>query len=263
MKNLLLLFVILSYMACGNEKQTDEQPQEQAQIDQQTEQNQQIEQTNQNTESINYVFKPKIFKPINESKQNPELRKFLNNLLTVIKNKDVEGLKPFLDESISVSLDGGRGWDAFLEIWELDLKPKKSLVWQELKNAITLGGMFDKQNSNFYVTPYLFTTFDYNPYDYAAIIGKKVNIRDKPSTKGKVVTQLNYDVVKVLEDYGVFSLFQEKIGAETHYWFHIQMADGQTGYVWGKFCRSPIDIRATFAQVRDEGWKMMSFLAGD
>jgi hypothetical protein len=260
MKNIILLFVILSSIACGNEKQTDEQPQEQTQINQQTEQ---IEQTNQNTESINYVFKPKIFKPVNESNSNSALKKVLNDLLIVIKNKEVENLKPFLDENILVSLGRGRGWDAFSELWELDLKPKKSLVWQELKNAITLGGIFDEQNSNFYITPYLYTTFDYDPYEYAAITGKKVNIRDKPNMEGKIVTQLNYDVVKVLQDDGMFSQFQEKIGTDTHYWFHIQMADGQTGYVWGKFCRSAIDNRATFAQVRDEGWKIISFLAGD
>lgn len=255
---------VLFFTACRNDKATSEQPQQQQQtetISEQGVENQVIEP--ETTEPITYVFKPKTFKPIDESKKNAALRKTLNDLLTVIKNKDLDGLKPFLDANILVSLGGEKGWNDFLDFWKLKANPENSMVWQELKNAITLGGTFDKRNPNAYTTPYLFLTFDYDAYEYAAITGDKVNIRDKPTTKSKVIAQLNYDVVKIFQNDANYSQFQEKIGDETHYWFKIQMADGKTGYVWGKFCRMAIDYRATFSKVRDEGWKMTSFVAGD
>lgn len=262
MRNLLLLFIVFLFFACRNDKPTTEQTQEQIKTTSEQNAENQVVETNPDT-PIEYVFEPKTFKPIDESKKDAALKKTLNDLLEVVKNKDLEGLKPFLDVNILVSLGGEKGWNDFLELWKLKENPEKSMVWQELKNAITLGGTFDKRNNNSYTTPYLYATFDYDAYEYAVITGDKVNIRDKPSTKSKVVAQLNYDVVKVFQNDATYSSFQEKIGDETHYWLRIQMADGKIGYVWGKFCRTGIDYRATFSKVRDEGWKMTSFVAGD
>ena len=259
MKKLFLLLFVVSFVACRNSETTSTTVQKQSQ----TEQLQSVQSEKGGTD-METVFEPKTFKPIDESKKNAALRKVLNDLLTVINNKDLEGLKPFLDANVLVSLGGERGWNDFLELWELQSNPEKSMVWQELKNAITLGGTFDKGNPNAYTTPYLYSTFDYDAYEYAAITGDKVNIREKPNTKSKVVAQLNYDVVKILPTgQDSDNSAREKIGDETHYWLNIQMADGKTGYVWGKFCRMAIDYRITFSKVRDEGWKITSFVAGD
>lgn len=259
MKIIFYAFAIMTLVACNSKKEaTDEQH-----IQSETDVQKEID--NEKENDVNYVFKPAKLKPVNESKKNTELRKFLQDLLKVIENKDVEGLKSYIDSNIKASFGGDDGISDFIEMWELDIKPEKSMVWQELKNAILLGGTFNKDNENAYYTPYLHTRFpsDYDAFEYAAITGNNVNIRDKPSTGGNVVTKLSYDIVKVLQYDMTASKQREKIGDQTHDWMKIQMADGKTGYVWGKFCRSSIDYRAGFAKVRDEGWKMTFFVAGD
>ncbi len=211
------------------------------------------------------TFKPFQLKPINEASESKDLKKTLDDLLKVIEKKDVEGLKPYIDKNIKIGFGDGGGINDFITMWELNKNPDKSMIWQELRNAITLGGTFDDNNGSSYSTPYVFTSFpdDYDVSEYAAIVGNKVNIRDKPSTKGAVVKQLNYDIIKLLPfDVNGGSL-SETIGNETHDWLKIEMSDGKTGYVWGKFCRSAIDYRANFAKVRNEGWKITFFVAGD
>lgn len=261
MRILTIIITILLFVNCESKTETDEQ--------QQTEiGSQQIDETEiaqQTAESTDYVFPPAKLEPINEAKQNAELQKTLKSLLAVINNKDVDGLKTYVDANIKISFGAEYGINDFLEMWELDLKPEKSLLWQELKNAIVLGGTFDDDNRNAYYTPYTFTHFPdkYDAFEYAVITGNKVNIRSEPSTKGTVVAQLSHDVVKVISYDRDFGKQMQTIGDQTHDWQKIQMADGKFGYVWGKFCRTGIDYRAGFAQVRNEGWKMTFFLAGD
>lgn len=264
MRIILYVFALMMLVACSDKKEKTQHME--WEVDEQNQpQKTKGEQTATAEEETGNVFKPAKLEPINESKGNVVLRKFLKDLLKVIEKKDVKGLKTFIDPNIQASFGGDKGIDDFIEMWELDIKPQKSMVWQELKNAILLGGTFNKDNENAYYTPYLHTRFpsDYDAFEYAAITGNNVNIRDKPSTGGNVVTKLSYDIVKVLQYDMTASKQREKIGDQTHDWMKIQMADGKTGYVWGKFCRSSIDYRAGFAKVRDEGWKMTFFVAGD
>lgn len=259
MKIIFYAFAIMTLVACNSKKEaTDEQH-----IQSETDVQKEID--NEKENDVNYVFKPAKLKPVNESKKNTELRNFLQDLLKVVENKDVEGLKGYIDSNIKASFGGDDGISDFIEMWELDIKPEKSMVWQELKNAILLGGTFGDENPNSYYTPYLHTRFpeDYDAFEYAAITGKEVNIRDKPTTKGKLVTQLTYDIVKILQYDMEQAKQSQTIGGQTHNWQKIEMSDGKIGYVWGKFCRSPIDYRAGFSKVRDEGWKMTFFVAGD
>lgn len=267
MRIITTIITILLFINCGSEEQNSEQSTiGHRDVGTSESQQQQVEQAEIQAEtSTDYVFPPAKLEPINESKQNAELRKTLQALLKVIENKDVEGLKGYVDTNIKISFGAEYGINDFMEMWELDLKPEKSLLWQELKNAIVLGGTFDEDNRNAYYTPYTFTRFPekYDAFEYAVITGNKVNIRSEPTTKGKVVAQLSHDVVKIVSYDRDFGKQTQTIGDQTHAWQKIQMADGKYGYVWGKFCRTGIDYRAGFAKVRDEGWKMTFFLAGD
>ncbi|MFK7947455.1 MAG: hypothetical protein AB8G11_07695 [Saprospiraceae bacterium] len=257
-----IIITILLFVNCESKTDNGEQ---QAQNEIRSQEIEQSEILQETAESMDYIFPPAKLKPINESKQNAELKNMLKDLLNVINNKDVEGLKGYVDANIKISFGAEYGINDFLEMWELDLKPEKSLLWQELKNAITLGGTFDEENRNAYYTPYVFTHFPdkYDAFEYAVITGDKVNIRNEPSTKGKVVARLTHDVVKIISYDKDFGKQTQTIGDQTHPWQKIQMADGSFGYVWGKFCRTGIDYRAGFAKVRDEGWKMTFFVAGD
>lgn len=267
MKTMRIFTVIITILVFVNCESNTENSEQQTQNEIRSEQIEQAEilQDVEEQEATNYVFPPAKLEPINESKQNAELRNMLKDLLEVIDNKDVEGLKQYVDTNVKISFGAEYGLNDFIEMWDLDLKPKKSLLWQELKNAIILGGTFDEDNQNAYYTPYIFTRFPdkYDPFTYAVITGNKVNIRSKPSTKGKVVAQLTHDVVKVVSYDKDFGKQTQTIGDQTHTWQKIQMPNGTFGYVWGKFCRTGVDYRAGFAKVRDEGWKMTFFLAGD
>lgn len=261
------IITILLFVNCESETAAEQQ----STIDQVatgTSENPKTEQSEieqQTVESASYVFPPATLKPINESKQNAELQSTLKALLDIINNKDVEGLKKYVNTNIKIGFGTQHGINDFIEMWELDLKPEKSLLWQELKNAIVLGGTFNEDNENAYYTPYTFTRFPekYDAFEYAVITGDKVNIRSEPSTKGKVVAQLSHEVVKVVSYDRDFGKQTQTIGDQTHAWQKIQMANGKFGYVWGKFCRTGVDYRAGFAKVRDEGWKITFFLAGD
>ncbi len=55
---------------------------------------------------------------------------------------------------------------------------------------------------------------------------------------------------------------QETIGGESYPWLHVGLANGQEGYVYGKFARSTTDYRAIFVK-RNGGRIMSTFIAGD
>lgn len=258
-----VIFTILIFVNCGSKEiETDNQGWT---VQGESQQVPPEEEEQEEEESANFIFLPAKLEPVNESKKDEDLEKVLNDLLEAIKNKDVEGVKAHIDTNIKIGFGEEYGVNDFVEMWNLASEPEKSLVWQELQNAITLGGTFDEDNPNAYYTPYTFTNFPerYDPFEYAVITGRKVNIRSEPSTKGKVVAQLSYDIVKVLQFDKDLSKQSQTIGSQTHNWQKIQMAEGEVGYVWGKFCRTGIDYRAGFAKIRDEGWKMTFFLAGD
>ncbi len=269
MKKIFYLFILVAFVAC---QEKAEQEVQQTEIEQTELSEQSIQETPKENKTgltdydkSKLVFQPAQVLPVNESKQNKTLRNFLDELLIVINNKNVEGLKPFIANDIKVSFGDDNGFDNFITFWDLDLNPEKSMLWDVLKTTITLGGTFNKENSNAYFTPYVFTNFpdEYDYFEFGTIIGEKVNIRSAPNLKAKLVRQLTHEVVRAIAYDKPFDSRSQKIGKETHDWMKIEMADGETGYVWGKFFRSAIDYRAGFATVRDEGWKMIFFVAGD
>lgn len=269
MKYSFYVLIIFSLFSCNNEQNETSQGQEAiSQIEQVIQQEISLDENISQTGLFNYdksklIFQPVQILPVDESKQNASLRKTLDNLLIIIDNKDVDGLVPFLDKDISVSFGEDDGIESFITFWNLDLNPDESMVWDVLKTTISLGGTFGEGNKNAYFTPYVFTNFFEDPFEFGLIIGNKVNIRSAPNLKGKVVRQLTHEIVQLVTYDKPFDTRTQTIGNETHDWLKIKMADGETGYVWGKFFRSPIDYRACFAKVRDEGWKMTCFIAGD
>jgi SH3-like domain-containing protein len=61
------------------------------------------------------------------------------------------------------------------------------------------------------------------------ILGDKVNVRSKPSTKGEVIMQLNYGQVATVKKQ---SSNYETIGYQTDYWYQIEI-NGKRGWVFG------------------------------
>lgn len=197
---------------------------------------------------------------VNEIDQNAALKATIERLQNVVKNKDVAGLMQFLHKDIKVSFGGDFGHSGFRNYWKLNsTEVKNSQVWQELNSILSLGGTF--VDSDNFSMPYTFTTFpeEYDPFEYSAITGENVRMRDKPSLDGKVLNALSYEIVKVQYDENPK---MQTINGETYPWVEIIRRNEEKGYVYGKFVRSPIDYRLNFTKINGE-WKMNFFVTGD
>jgi len=200
--------------------------------------------------------------PVDEGQTVPGFRAFRKNLLDIIKNKDVEGLMGILSKEIKVDFSENNGKEAFKKKWGLDTKASKSMLWQELRNVLELGGTFENKDKSVFTAPYIFTSFPqgFDPKTYGAVTGQGVRIRSQPSRGARQISTLSFDVVRLLEDSTPIS---EVLGKEKHTWKKIQLPNSNTvGYVYGKYLRTPRDYRASFEREGNK-WKMYYFVKGN
>lgn len=198
-------------------------------------------------------------RPLDEADRDAEFEAFRKELINKIKLRDIEFLVNHVADDIKFSFGGGHGKADFIKQWELDTKPRRTALWNELLAVLELGGAFHRAE---FTAPYVFMLFpsQFDGYKYGAITGRNVNIREQPRSTSRSIGKESYTVVRLLpnEEKEVV----EVIGNESHPWVKIGLPAGEIGYVYGKYVRSPIDYRATFRPI-DGTWKMVSFLAGD
>lgn len=182
-----------------------------------------------------------------------DARQFVKRFRLTVKNKDLPALKTMIDKQGKFSFGGDDGIEGFMELWGLQQNPDESKVWQELQKILDLGGVSKSGKSMTF--PYLFTDWpdQYDAFEYGAIIGKRVNLRTKPSLNSQVIRQMSYEIVLPI---------RSTDNAASPDWQKIQTHDQKTGYVAAQYLRSPIDYRAGFDKGPD-GWKMTFFVAGD
>ena len=186
---------------------------------------------------------------------------FREKLLEAVQKKDIFFLLDHTNEHIFCSFDGSNTLEEFVELWDLasEESATQSKLWVELEKVLRLGGTFDKADQTFSAN-YIFSTFpeQYDPYDYAAIVGSGVRLRSAPNLQSKIIKTVSYNIVKVLDWDGP----EEKIGGEVYNWAKIALLDDTEAYVYGKYLISPIDYRAGFKQ-KSGKWEMTFFVAGD
>lgn len=201
---------------------------------------------------------PKL-EPTDQSQINEELAATLKGILKAVEAKNVSHLLGYFDEKVVASFGGDVGITGLKNYWDLNKNPKKSEIWQELKNAIAIGGTFEDDHN--YWTPYVFTTFPdpYDPFQYAAVVGTAVRMRDKPSLDGAIIAELDYEIVKLTNAEGQE---RERIGDEIHYWNEVIRQNNQKGYIYGKYLRSAIDYRIGMTDESGK-WLINTFVAGD
>jgi len=205
------------------------------------------------------------FIPMDEADQNPDFKKFRDELIDAVKKKDLKYLLEHIEDTINYSWGGWSEGDTvikgFIIFWKLGENPEKSEIWYELGEVLRLGGSFSDDKTSF-TAPIFFARGDVpantETYECSTIIGRNVNVRSKPSSKSKVITRLDYCVVRNSES----KTGSETINGETYPWIEISTLDGVKGYVFGKYVRSIEDYRACFK--KENGvWKMVFFIAGD
>lgn len=200
--------------------------------------------------------------PLDQGPLNTHFTRFRTLLLQAIEEKDAAFLLDHVDASIKMSYGVENGKQDFITSWELDNRPGNSRIWDHLRELLQLGGIFMDKTLQSFTAPYTFHADVPDPYEYYIITGTEVRIRQKPSLQGAVLGSLNYDVVLRAPYDPDETQVVETIGGESHPWIKIQFGQQDTGYVFGKFVRSPIDFRANFTH-KNGKWMMTFFVAGD
>lgn len=199
--------------------------------------------------------------------EDATLREFLANLATAVDEKNKEFIISNLSQQMKNSFGGDGGIEEFKQYWSWDSDP--SGFWSLMEKLLSLGGGKVRHESS-YSIPYVFTDWrdvEHDPFEYMAITGADINVREKPEAGAKVLGQLSYDIVKV--DYGKssppFSSPKLKgvkyIGPKE--WYFVETLDGDiSGFVNWNYIWSPIDYRIGFYKL-DGKWVISYLLAGD
>jgi hypothetical protein len=144
-------------------------------------------------------------------------------------------------------------------------KLREGAPWRALRDALDLGAVrreFSGEEN--FIAPYLSgTEADVEPNEFV-ITASNVNVRVAPDRAAQVIERLSYDVVSFSpDDRSNLDLFTES-DAPTGpaAWVHIVTPSGTVGYVYGRYVRSPIDVRFRFSRVNG-AWKIVSIPAGD
>ena len=198
--------------------------------------------------------------PVDEAAKDPSLVAFRYKLIQAAKTRDLNFVLSVLDPKIKNSFGGNDGIEGFKRIWE-PAKPETGL-WLTLLKVLSMGGSFYRHNPEWgFAAPYVHSRWpsDFDPYDYAAITGRNVNIRAAPNASAPVLARLSCDIVK-LEGY--LPGEDEIVGAQEAVWVKIKTQAGQIGYVSRRFIYSPISHRVRFVK-REGKWWIISLLAGD
>jgi hypothetical protein len=189
---------------------------------------------------------------------------FREQLKTIIANKDIFALLPYINENIKTSFGGEDGLQEFIQMWALDSPDKipQSDLWSTLETLLALGGQFsDYGEGPYFEAPYLGPCWpdSTEPSAFGAVMGAGVRLRSGPGLSTKIIKTLSYDLVEYLET----TPTEETISGETHPWIKVRLADGMEGFLYGKFYRSPLDFRAGFQKNQAGQWQMVLLVAGD
>jgi hypothetical protein len=198
----------------------------------------------------------RFVKPVDEANRDASFAAFRDQLIKAVEARDGAFVVSVVDPKILLGYGGENGIANFKKTWRPERR--NSLLWEELLPVLKNGGKFSNRE---FQAPYVFSAWpeDLGSFDYQAIFGSDVNLREAPSTDARVVTRLSYNVVEVDFEKSV----AKKGGVENGYeWLSVKTLGGKRGFVKSEYVRSPIGYRAGFAK-KGGKWKMTFFLAGD
>lgn len=206
--------------------------------------------------SANILAQERYVLPVDEGKKDASFVSFRQKLTDAVKIRDKKFILGILDRNIMNSFGGSGGIKEFKETWKID--SPKSEFWNEMLTVITNGGVFSSKNT--FAAPYSFDKFpkDLDAFEHQVIFGSNVNLRSRPESSSKLISQLSYNVVKLDYENSV----KEKTAEDKYLWLKVETLGGKKGFVHAKYVRSPIDYRAIFEK-KNGKWKMTAFIAGD
>lgn len=213
-------------------------------------------------ETRSVIFRKFQIMPADDSASDKDFSQFITKFKKDVKDKNIESLKKSIAPDISYTFGDADGIKGFLKTWKLDRNPKNSEFWGEMDKILSMGSAYYNEEKTSHAYPYLFVTFppDYDSFEYAAVTGKKVNVRKTPSSKSPVVETLDYEIVKPINVES--DPKKEKIDGYTGIWVNVMTASGNTGYIFSRYLHSPIGYRAIFEK-QANGWMLTAFISGD
>lgn len=213
----------------------------------------------------------RYLKPVDEAAKDPTLVEFREKLIEAAEKKDTKYIISVMDPAIHLSFGGHSGIKDFKEMWQPDAK--NSVFWKEFLSILKLGGSFGDVGENgekYFFAPYIFSNFpDYPDQDIfsdGAVTGTDVNLRAKPSLKGKVIGSLSYNIVRI--DYKNSVLGKDPAGIKdppvpNYEWYKVETLGGKKGYVSADYVRGHVDHRIGFEKKPNGTWKIAFLIAGD
>ena len=202
----------------------------------------------------------KLF-PVDEGQVSPAFVRFRSDLLDAVRRKDTAFVMQLVDRNSKISFGGEGGKNGFRIMWGLGSDYRASPLWDVLDQVLRLGGQFADTTQRVFIAPYVYAMWPdaYDAFTHGAITGSRVRVREKPGTEAAVLGALTYDIVGYS---GTRTPHADTIGSDAYPWYQVTLDDGRTGWVFGKYFRSPIDFRAAFERAAD-GWRLQFLVAGD
>ena len=190
--------------------------------------------------------------------------KFKSELQVCVTYKDTAGLRKLLADRIYESKDGCGDCtkDAFMEYLFGESAAESS--WNSMQKILRFGfSRIEDRYPNsivphdkiiFHGPSYLKTVDTDNEL---IILGEKINIREKPSLKSRIIRQASFEKFKC--DCNVLTMtsttYQKADGVN---WIEIKLSDGKVGYVVSEYTSSELIKEMTVAKINGE-WKIISF----
>jgi hypothetical protein len=165
----------------------------------------------------NFSFGQKVeykIYPVDESKNDTIISKFVGILEEVITEKDTFRLYNLLDENVVTSFGGAiYGKQGFIENWNLE-KPDSSRVWDSMKRIIDMGGVFEiggvsEATKDSLIFQFFYANsnklfdkiykknpeYDFDPYFTVICVKDNITIYKSPDYNSVIVGNISYDVL--------------------------------------------------------------------
>lgn len=196
--------------------------------------------------------------PVDEAQKDPSFYAFRSRLIQAVDCHDVSYIISILSDDVRGSFGSGPGVEGFKIEWRLE--SPDTIFWETLKDVLTHGGAFQTfDGKDVFVAPYVSSSFpqDFDSYEYAAIVGKNVKLRERPNLKSRVIKLLSYDIVKVTN----WQAVKDK-NENDYQWIAVELLSGEKGYVAEAYIGSPLGYRAWFKKISGR-WLLIYFVSGD
>jgi len=190
--------------------------------------------------------------PVDEAVRDPEFFVFRARLQAAVARQDTTELVRVVAPDILNSLGGDGGREEFRHKWGL-AQPNRSELWAVLGFVLALGGRFHGDTA--FYAPYSFHGTPGDGFETFAVLGRHVRVRAEPAETSAAIDTVSFEAVTRWRE-------GHRGSTPDSGWEPVRTSKGRTGWVLGRYLRSPTDYRAGF--VRRQGqWWLRALVAGD